>query len=84
MDQFLKRMEAINKLAPQPSNFDAFQGQLILLGVVAAVDSYLRTLFRRLISMDPTSERRVHDQDVSYGAALYLPKEIMPEAILER
>jgi hypothetical protein len=84
IDEFLKRLQAVNKLAPQPSNFDAFQGQLVLLGAVAAVESYLRTLFRRLIAMDTASQNSVHDQDVSYGAALYLPKDLMPEAILER
>lgn len=84
IDEFLKRLQSVNRLAPQPLNFDAFQGQLVLLGAVAAVESYLRTIFRRLISLDAASQSRVQDQDVSYGAALYLSKELMPEAILER
>lgn len=84
VDEFLLRLNAINKLAPQPNNFDPFQGQLVLLGVVAAVESYIRTLFRRLIAIDETCQQSVNMQDVSYGAAMHLSKSMLPEAILER
>lgn len=82
--EFLKRLEELNKLAPQPGNFDPYQGQLVLLGVVAAVESFLRALLRRIISSDDVSRDLVHDRDVAYGAALYLTEELLPEAILER
>jgi hypothetical protein len=68
-------LQAINKLAPQPFNFDPFQGQLVLLGVIAAVESYFRTLFRRLIACDVICQESVHT---------HLPREMLPEAILER
>lgn len=84
LDEFLGRLHAINRLAPSPTSFDYFQSQLVLLGVVAAVESYFRTLFRKLISIDPVCQSKVHDRDVSFGAALYLSKELLPEAILER
>jgi hypothetical protein len=84
IDEFLTRLQAINKLAPQPFNFDPFQGQLVLLGVIAAVESYFRTLFRRLIACDVICQESVHKRDVSYGAATHLPREMLPEAILER
>lgn len=84
IDEFLRRVEAANRLAPRPMDFDAFQGQLVLLGVVAAVESYIRTLFRRLIAVDKTSQEAVEHMDVSFGAAMHLSKDLMPEAILER
>ena len=52
--------------------------------MIAAVESYLRTLFRRLIALDEICQEQVHNQDVSYGAAIHLAKELLPEAILER
>ncbi|WP_230418842.1 hypothetical protein [Undibacterium griseum] len=84
IDEFLTRLQAINRLAPQPTNFDPFQGQLVLLGVIAAVESYFRTLFRRLIAFDSICQESVHERDVSYGAAIHLPKDMLPEAMLER
>ena len=84
IDEFLTRLQAINRLAPQPLNFDPFQGQLVLLGVIAAVESYFRTLFRRLIACDEICQEIVNKRDVSYGAATHLTLEMLPEAILER
>ena len=84
IDEFLNRLLALNKLAPKPAEFDAIQGQLVFLGIIAAVESFLRTLFRKIISMDASSQTKVYKQDVSFGAALHLSKELLPEAILER
>jgi hypothetical protein len=84
IDEFLRRVEAANRLAPRPTDFDAFQGQLVLLGVVAAVESYIRALFRRLIAADRTCQEAVEHMDVTFGAAMHLAKELLPEAILER
>lgn len=84
IDGFMERLEVLNKLCPKPDDFNIYQGQLVLLGVVAAVESFLRTVLRRAIKLDPTAEATVHDQEVSYAAALHLNDELMPEAILER
>ncbi len=84
IDEFTSRVQLINTHCPHPDSFDHLQGQLILLGVVAAVESYIRTLFRRLIYFDPMSQEQVQHKDVSFGAAIHLPAELLPEAILER
>lgn len=84
IDQFLDRLHSINQLAPPPHNFDPLQGQLVLLGVIAAVESYLRTLFRRLINIDDICKSNAYKRDISYGAAIHLHKDMLPEAILER
>ena len=84
IDQYLARLASINQLAPDPTTFNSLQAQLILLGVVAAVESYFRTLLRRLITLDPECQRCAEDQAVTFGAAMHLPKPMMPEALLER
>lgn len=84
IDEFSVRVRALNILAPRPVGFDPSQGQLVLLGVIAAVESYLRTLFRRLIYSDPGCKDAVQKRDVTYGAAIHLAPELLPEALLER
>ena len=84
IDQYLSRLASINLLAPSPTAFDSLQAQLILLGAVAAVESYFRTLLRRLISLDPECQKCTEDQAVTFGAAMHLSKPMMPEAMLER
>lgn len=84
IDEFQRRLHLINRTAPQPTSFDVLLGQLVLLGVVAAVESYFRALFRKLINIDPICQKSVHKKDVSYGAALHLSKDLLPEAILEK
>ena len=84
IDQFLVRLRAINKLSPEPAKFDSLQAQLVLLGVVAAVESYFRTLLRRLIALDPACQECTEEQAVTYGAAMHLSKPMMPESMLER
>ena len=84
IDQYLARLASIHLLAPSPTAFDPLQAQLILLGVVAAVESYFRTLLRRLITLDSECQKCTEDQAVTFGAAMHLSKPMMPEAMLER
>lgn len=84
LDEFHRRLNELNVLVPPPGSFQSTHGQLFLLGTISAVESYVRTLLRRLILLDVVSQTLVQDQHVSYGAALHLPKDLMPEAILER
>ncbi len=84
IDQFLERLHSINRLSPQPLQFDALQGQLVLLGVIAAVESYLRTLFRKIICVDALSKECAYKRDISYAAAIHMDRDMLPEAILER
>ena len=84
LDEFLTRIDEINKLTPHPNEFNIYQGQLILLGAVAAVESFIRTLFRKIINIDPEAQSCVHGSEVSFGAALHLKPDLLPEAILER
>jgi len=84
IDQYLARLTSINLLAPTPPAFNSLQAQLILLGVVAAVESYFRTVLRRLITLDSECQKCTEEQAVTFGAAMHLSKPMMPEALLER
>ena len=84
IDEFTERLRALNSLAPKPNAFDPYLGQLVLLGAVAAVESYLRTVFRKCIALDPVCRTAAMKRDVSYAAALHLSHELLPEALLER
>jgi hypothetical protein len=84
IDEFTARIRVVNKLSPQPTQFDAYQGQLVLLGTVAAVESFLRAIFRKAISMDLVCQEKALKKDVSYAAALHLTPELLPEALLEK
>lgn len=84
IDQYLARLTSINILTPSPTAFDPLQAQLILLGTVAAVESYFRTVLRRLITLDSECQTCTEDQAVTFGAAMHLSKQMMPEALLER
>jgi len=84
INQFLERLHSINRLSPDPFDFDPLQGQLVLLGVIAAVESYLRTLLRKIITTDEISQNASYRREITFGAAVHLHKDMMPEAILER
>jgi len=84
IDEFTKRLRALNSLAPVPDRFDPYMGQLVLLGAVAAVESYLRAVFRRSIYLDPLCREAAMKREVSYAAALHLKADLLPEALLER
>ena len=77
-------MRTLNALSPKPAEFDAYLGQLVLLGAVAAVDSYLRAIFRRCISLDAVCRSLAMKRDISYAAAAHLQPELLPEGLIER
>jgi hypothetical protein len=84
VDEFSERIRSVNMLSPTPNQFDPYMGQLLLLGTVAAVESYLRSIFRRVISLDDVCRDKAMKRDVSYAAALHLSPDLLPEALLER
>lgn len=84
IDEFTKRLRTLNALSPMPDNFDAYLGQLVLLGAVAAVESYLRAMFRRCISLDAVCRGLAMKRDISYAAAVHLQPELLPEGLIER
>ena len=70
-------------LGPQKDIIDT-QSNLILLGYISAVESYLREIIRKLIILDKPSRISSEEQLLNYGAAINYNTEMLPEALLER
>lgn len=84
IDEFLNRLTHTNKLVPNPASFDHIHAQLLLLGTVAAVESYLRGILRHTINIDVSAREKAYEQSISFAAATHLSVDLMPEAIFER
>ena len=60
------------------------QHNLILLGYISAVESYLREVIRKLIVLDKACKVSSEEQQLNYGSAINYSLEMLPEALLER
>jgi len=56
---------------------------LLVLGYVSAVESYLREVVRNLVIEDFPSRKKCEDKQIPYGAAISYSVEMLPEALLE-
>jgi hypothetical protein len=56
---------------------------LLVLGYVSAVESYLREIIRELVKVDIASGKKCENQKITYGAAISYETELLPEALLE-
>jgi hypothetical protein len=60
------------------------QNNLLLLGYISAVESYIREIIRKLIILDKASRISSEEQQLNYGAAINYNLKMLPEALLER
>ncbi len=81
IDLFIKNTSELNLI--KTKNYKPIIGNLLLLGYVSAVESYLRALIRKLIVNDKHIQSIVAEKNVSYAAAYHHTKELLPEALLE-
>ena len=58
-------------------------GNLLLLGYVSAVESYMRSLLRRLITIDQYSQKTCETFQVTYAAVLHHKSDQLADALLE-
>jgi hypothetical protein len=56
---------------------------LLVLGYVSAVESYLREIIRKLVIIDIPSQKKCEDKNITYGAATTYEKTMLPDALLE-
>ncbi|QQO72611.1 hypothetical protein [Morganella morganii] len=56
---------------------------LVILGLVSSVETYFRSIIRKLLIIDEHSKRHSYSSTVTYGAALHHQKTLLPEALLE-
>lgn len=67
-----------------PTEIIDTQNNLILLGYISAVESYLREIIRKIIITDKAARISSEEQQLNYGAAINYAPEMLPEALLER
>ncbi|HIF9139994.1 TPA: hypothetical protein ACX6SG_002854 [Photobacterium damselae] len=56
---------------------------LLILGFISSVESYVRCLLRRLLLTDDQSKCKSYNKTITYGAAIHHDKVMLPEAIME-
>lgn len=86
IDQYVENTNRLAKMylsEPVRSAYTNELGVVLLLGHVSAVESYLRGLIRGLVQTDDLVKKLVAPFQVTYIAALYHQKELLPEALLE-
>lgn len=66
-----------------PASFDPDLANYILLGQISLAESYFRSIVRRIIIIDRVAHAEVANHKVSYAAAHYLSKDMIPESLLE-
>ena len=84
LDQFLTNANSINRIyLSASSTLSPELGSLVLLGYMSAVESFFRTLVRKLINIDECTRNQVLDRRVTFGAALHHTADLLPDALLE-
>ncbi|PWV53256.1 hypothetical protein [Chitinophaga sp. S165] len=56
---------------------------LVLLGFISAIESYLREIISKLIHFDEKSMQACEHKEILYGAAIHADVEVLPETLLE-
>lgn len=86
VDRYIENSNKLSKIYLNDSirkSYTADLGSVLLLGHVSAVESYLRGLIRRLVLVDEHVQKLVASQPVTYAAAHFHEKELLPDALLE-
>ncbi len=88
IDDFIDKRKALFVLIkPYESNINELPYELtnmVLLGCISAVESYIRKIIRTIINVDEASRKNCEGQTLKYGAVLsHQDKAMLPEALLE-
>ncbi len=88
LDDFTEKRRALFiLLSPYQHNITQVPYELtnmVLLGCVSAVESYIRKILRNIINVDKSSSVKCAKETIKYGVVLYhSDKNMLPEALLE-
>ncbi|MEI2453144.1 hypothetical protein [Lysobacter firmicutimachus] len=86
IDQFIENTLRLNKMwvgNTATTSLEQELGILLILGYVSAVESFMRALIRRVLTVDPYSQSQCETYTLSYAAANHHRSEMLPEALLE-
>lgn len=82
IDVFINNGIELNKLSAS-TDLPTVLSNLILLGYVSAVESYLRAIIRKLIIIDPMCQKNCEAKSIAFGAAALHEKAMLPEALFD-
>lgn len=83
LDQFLTNTNNINLLWIKGSSISREMATIVFLGYMSAVESYIRAMVRGLIQVDYHSLKIASTKDITFGAAFYHTKDLLPEALMD-
>ncbi|MBS5194079.1 MAG: hypothetical protein KHY92_09785 [Morganella morganii] len=83
LDQFLTNANKINLLWINNQSITREFSTIVFLGYMSAVESYVRALVRGLIQVDYLSLKNASAKDITFGAAFFHTKELLPEALMD-
>lgn len=85
IDIYNQKKEIHLKLLGEPQDSAEWKllVNLVMLGFVSLVESYCRCIIRRILLVDTNAMSHSFKNNVSYAAAVYHKREILPEALLE-
>ena len=78
-----KSLVQINNSLFNSSLISPVLANLVLLGHISAVESYFRTVFRKLILIDTITQEACYEKMLSYSAVLFHDEKSLPDALLE-
>lgn len=83
--KFVAQRETLTKILGKESNSEEWRmkANLVTIGIVSSVESYFRSVIRRLLIIDEDSKIVSYRNKVSYGAVLFHVPHLLPEALLE-
>lgn len=90
IDNCLNKIEQLNLIHTQYSALSQVSANiptiynLILLGYISAIESYIREIIRKIILIDKISRITCELEEINYGAAISYPQTLLPEVILEK
>ncbi|KHT28560.1 hypothetical protein [Pectobacterium carotovorum] len=83
LDHFLTNANKINLLWINNQEISREMATIVFLGYMSAVESYIRALVRGLIQVDYLSLKIASSKEITFGAALYHTKQLLPEALMD-
>lgn len=83
IDEFLSNVNKINVLWLNNPQISPEMANIVFLGFMSAVESYIRSLVRSLIQVDAASQRTASMKEITFGAALHHTKLMLPEALMD-
>lgn len=84
LDEFIANTAIINTLAGKyTEGMPAAIASLVVLGYVSAIESYFRTLIRKLINLDHRIRDAYGNHSLLYSSVIHHKPTMLPEALLE-